>query len=592
MVRKDTPTSWAAYIITMCCLFVFSVIAFCYGYLFKDWPQAETRLSLEQSLQCFTPIFPNRCTDYILDIGGIPPVKMFIYQLIIFSPLLAMIIIVGLLFWYHFIRTKERVIHSGLTVGGMDDLLSSAKSDIKFGKFPDVPGLHMFNGWHLAVDRETKHFNIIGGIGGGKTILMSRLINSAVLRNDKVLIFDQKGDYTSIIPPNNVNGKDYEPIILSPTDERSAVWNVAADLVVAQEATELANRLIARSNNENEFFVDSARAILAACIVKLMATNPNKWTWKDLLAETRTSQDDLLATALKYQCGTHRYLEADFKQVMSSLSSLESKMAMLNMLATAWPTYDNRQLFSIRDWLKDTTKFGTVIIKHDGQFSALSDGWISSLYAIAINTVTDSKAMSDSDLRRVWFFLDEWAQLPKIDQFQTFVTVGRSKGVCVVSGLQDAAQVSEKYGADALKTLMASVGTTMIVHINHGETALTLERYFGKTTYSNWSQRPYGGNGGMQWTEQRVEEAPFKSTEFSTELWADKKGVRCLVSGLGQHLYKVLVPMDKTFSKSYRVASLPAEWTKTFVVHGTLKTDEEIEAYIYAVRRREKGNKG
>ncbi|MCM0753520.1 hypothetical protein DEA98_28600 (plasmid) [Brucella pseudogrignonensis] len=38
-------------------------------------------------------------------------------------------------------------------------------------------------------------------------------------------------------------------------------------------------------------------------------------------------------------------------------------------------------MFSIREWLKDEVKFGTVIIKHDGQFSALSDAWISSIYA-------------------------------------------------------------------------------------------------------------------------------------------------------------------------------------------------------------------
>ncbi|MCM0753519.1 hypothetical protein DEA98_28595 (plasmid) [Brucella pseudogrignonensis] len=108
------------------------------------------------------------------------------------------------------------------------------------------------------------------------------------------------------------------------------------------------------------------------------------------------------------------------------------------------------------------------------------------LRVIAINTVTDSKSLNDDDLRRIWFFMDEWAQLPHINQFQTF-TVGRSKGICVVLGLQDAAQVSEKYGQDALKTLMASVGTTIIVQVNHGETALTLERYFGKPVILNGS---------------------------------------------------------------------------------------------------------
>ncbi|MCM0753615.1 hypothetical protein DEA98_29380 (plasmid) [Brucella pseudogrignonensis] len=55
-------------------------------------------------------------------------------------------------------------------------------------------------------------------------------------------------------------------------------------------------------------------------------------------------------------------LEADFKQVMSTRSTLEAHMGMLDMLATVrWPSYEGKKLFSIREWLKDEVKFGTVI---------------------------------------------------------------------------------------------------------------------------------------------------------------------------------------------------------------------------------------
>lgn len=320
-----------------------------------------------------------------------------------------------------------------------------------------------------------------------------------------------------------------------------------------------------------------------------MATKPKQWTWAELLQEIRQDNDTLLAMALKYSRGTNLFLEADFRQMMSTRGTLEAQMGMLNMLASAWPrpSYEGRQLFSIRDWLRDTTRFGTVIIRHDGQFSTLSDAWIAALYAIAINTVTDSKSLDDDELRRIWFFLYEWAQLPHIHQFQTFITVGRSKGVCVVLGLQDAAQVSQKYGQDALKTLMASVGTTLIVQVNHGETALTLERYFGKTSFVNWKRKPAGGRGTVQWVDERHEEAPFKSTEFSTLLGTDSDGVRCLVCGLGHHLYKVCVPHDKRFSVQHRAASAPASWTMHFKIEGALDDDRKIAAYIAKLRQRQ-----
>ncbi|MCM0753521.1 hypothetical protein DEA98_28605 (plasmid) [Brucella pseudogrignonensis] len=110
------------------------------------------------------------------------------------------------------------------------------------------------------------------------------------------LLSSIKGRLHQIVPPNIVGAMGYEPTILSPTDDRSAVWDIARDLVVSQEAIELAN-LVPQA--ANRFFSDSARAVLAVCIIKLMATNPGKWTWADLLEETRKDNETLLATALK-----------------------------------------------------------------------------------------------------------------------------------------------------------------------------------------------------------------------------------------------------------------------------------------------------
>ncbi|GAA5628155.1 hypothetical protein Brsp05_03451 [Brucella sp. NBRC 12953] len=585
MIEKAPHPPWGAYLICGCFLLISAMVAFVFGYWLREWSQSGARLPLAESMRCYLLISVSDCVASIAAHGGTAPQRMLHYQLLIAMPMLCLLGLVGFAIWYHALRLPSYIIVSGLSVGRMRDLLRAAHSEQRKSRYPKISGLHMFNGWTLSLARETRHFNIIGAIGGGKTILMTRLIHAAIARNDKVLIFDQKGDYTRIVPPNLVEGKRHHPILLAPQDCRSAVWNIAADLKVAQEAIELANRLVIESTNR--FFSDSARAILSVCIIKLMATRPKQWTWAELLQETRQDNDSLLATALKYSRGTNLFLEADFRQMMSTRGTLEAQMGMLNMLACAWPSYEGRQLFSIRDWLRDKTRFGTVIIRHDGQFSALSDAWIAALYAIAINTVTDSKSLADNDLRRIWFFLDEWAQLPHIHQFQTFITMGRSKGVCVVLGLQDAAQVSQKYGQDALKTLMASVGTTLIVQVNHGETALTLERYFGKTSYVMWKRKPFGLQGNQQWVEERHEEAPFKSTEFSTLLGTDSKGVRCLVCGLGHHLYKVCVAHDKRFTAPYREASAPALWTVQFKIEGTLDNDQDIAAYIAKLREKQ-----
>ncbi|MCM0753614.1 hypothetical protein DEA98_29375 (plasmid) [Brucella pseudogrignonensis] len=195
------------------------------------------------------------------------------------------------------------------------------------------------------------------------------------------------------------------------------------------------------------------------------------------------------------------------------------------------------------------------------------------IYAIAINTVTDSKSLNDDDLRRIWFFMDEWAQLPHINQFQTFVTVGRSGYLRCSWVARCRSGIREIWSGRAKDAYGERHDDNCAV--NHGETALTLERYFGKTSYLEWKRKPLGTMGGLQWVDNRVEEAPFRS-EFSTLLGTDKHGVRCLVSGVGEHLYKVVVPLEASFTDKARDPAIPAEWTTTFKVDGKFATDEEI----------------
>jgi hypothetical protein len=59
-----------------------------------------------------------------------------------------------------------------------------------------------------------------------------------------------------------------------------------------------------------------------------------------------------------------------------------------------------------------------------------------------------SPTLAESRSRRMWLFLDEFPQLPPIKQFPTFLELGRSKGVTVVIGAQDTAQIRATYGPE------------------------------------------------------------------------------------------------------------------------------------------------
>lgn len=535
---------------------------------------------LAEPLACLLPWDWQKCSAELTsagaDLRASRTIRIFLVTLWI-APLAIAVFAI----WLKFFQPERRVIQSGLTQVGLSGLLRDAAVELKNSKFAKIPGIHIFGGWRLSLERETRHMMIVGAPGSGKTVIFRRIIDAVIERGDKSIIFDEKGDYTRIVAgSSDAGGRETAPLILAPQDLRSAVWDIAADLIVSQDAVELAHRIIPESGHP--FFTASARAVLAGCTIKLMAEKPKAWTWTDLLNETRRSQEDLLRTMLQYHRGADIFLAADYKQVMSTLGQLETHMRVLDMLSTAWPTYEGRVRFSLRDWLVNKTPNRTILVQHSGRYAELSDGWISALYAVAVSTVTDSNLLVDSDRRRIWFFLDEWGQLPGIQDFERFITLGRSKGVCAVLGLQDDAQIEKNYGAEILNTLTASIGTKIIARVNAGPTADKLQRYFGQIQYVDW--RPdFGADGVRKMLPETKHEVALNVADLSS-LQVTRRGVEVYVSGVGPHLYKVEVPFPDKRSDQ-RDGNVPANWTFTFKPNATFANPEDLETYVKAVMK-------
>lgn len=546
------------------------------------WPTVDRearQLSLSQAWDCLAVWKLSECRAHLESIGTPLASAAMRNQVWVVAPLVAAVALLGICAYLRWFAIQRRVIVSGMVVEGMDALLKAGAHEQKNNRYAKTRGIHMFNGWHYTLQRETNHTFILGAPGGGKTVTFRRMIGSVVARGDKAIIFDEKGDYTRIVPHSVRDGKEIPPLLIAPQDDRSAVWDIAADLVVSQDAVELAQRII--PDNGHPFFTQSARAVLAGCAIKLMAEKPNAWTWLDLLNETRQDQEQLLRIMLKYQRGADIFLTADYKQVMSTLGQLETNMRLLEMLATAWPTYEGRQRFRLREWLVNKTDQRTVIIQHSGRYAELSDGWISALYAVAVSTVTDSNLLSDNDLRRLWFFLDEWGQLPEIRDFERFITLGRSKGVCAVLGLQDLSQIAKNYGQEVLDILMASVGTKIITRINFGPTAERMERDLGETTFYEY-RRDMMSDGSVKWIKETHVANPIERSEFDTMLGVDDKGVLAFVTGVGKNVYHVKFPFADD-ARDHRPSNVPAAWTYTFKPTGTFTSDADIDLYVKAV---------
>lgn len=481
------------------------------------------------------------------------------------------------LIWESALRIRPLIIKAGLTVAGHKELIAASNREIK----RDARGLHWFADFSVSRSREVNHFLIFGAIGGGKTQTILPLLRSVMERGDKAVIFDFKGDYTRMAYSKPV-GADLaqEPLLLAPHDDRSVIWDIANDLVVEEDAIEVANRIIPES--KDRFFSDSSRTVLALCIITLMKTKPGRWTWWELMETTQLPLDRLQAFARQYHRDAMVYLNADYRQVAATISTMAAGLGAVRMLAYGWRDgAGDRKKFSLRRWLLDEeTSDRTLVLQRSGRFQDQSEGWISAFLTVMSSNVSDV-SFGESEDRRVSLFVDEFAQLPKVHRFEAMLETGRSKGLACVLGIQGVEQLVAKYSQQTADQIESLIGTKVIAKINVGQTARRLEEQFGNTIMITY-RRDTDGGGRLKWVREEKREPVVHRTDFQTELGPllHKRGVYVLVSGLGKHIFRVLVPCSKP--KDLRAAERPAAWTtrlrEIFYDDAALARQEDITA--------------
>jgi hypothetical protein len=414
-------------------------------------------------------------------------------------------------------------------------------------------GVELLPGLAIARERETRHVLILGSVGSGKTQTMLRLIIAAILRGDGVLVLDTKGDMMAGLPAHP------DPLLVAPHDRRSLVWDVAVDCCVKQDARELAARFIPPS--ADPMWSQAAQEIFVACIVHLQATNGRDWSWSDLEAVVTADVEVLRAHAKNHNPNALRLLDQpDSKTTLSILTTFQTHMRIVSILAEAWREASAGR-FSIRAWLHNPAPHRPMILQHDPGYPELSRIWIGSMLGLLASAV-GSPTLAESRKRRVWLFLDEFPQLPPIRQFPTFLELGRSKGIAVVIGAQDTAQIRAVYGHDQAKSWFGMTGTKIITRTNAGDAAEDISRLIGEQEVERRIQSETHSGGRVSRTEsvQRETRRVVTASELGS-LGPNERGVRVLFIGLAEAVYELELPYISL--PNYREPIVPADWTRT-----------------------------
>ncbi len=323
----------------------------------------------------------------------------------------------------------------------------------------------------LSKKQLSTHMIVVGGVGAGKTQVLLRMIRDIIKRDDKLFLYDVKGDFTA---------KFKRPIIVSPFDKRSWVWDVAKDVRTTIQANAFADSLIPEDKGSGKFWTDAARQIFIGVLRSLQNDMDGVWTWRDLATRLTQQNEAMSSTLWENYRRAYNLLGGDKggTTAFNVLATLNGHTRLVDDLARAWPERIEGRLFSITDWVKDDYKGKKQVIVQAGEDKTLTGAYIAAMLNVAVPSIISPKLPDNESGRFLGFVLDEFSSIGVVN-FMPLADKGRSKGVVLTIGLQDMEQMKRLYGDNETRTMMSLVGTQVICRVQQGETRDYLSKLFG-----------------------------------------------------------------------------------------------------------------
>lgn len=449
-------------------------------------------------------------------------------------------------------------------------------------------GIEIAPGVAIDLERETRGFFIIGGIGSGKTTIIHSWIRQIIERGDKLILYDLKGDYTAMLCAESVRH-----ILLAPWDARSWAWDMAADIQTQTAAREWAKRMIPDSSDP--LWGSGAQMILAALAQAEIRERAGRWGPQDIARAVQLAYPAFRDRVLAYAPEATQLLgEPDKKTgapnrtVQGFLANLAAFLAPVFDLADAYSADGHGgpiKKFSLRKWLlNDDAKPRIVVIQGHGDHDLMARGLAQTVVGIVAGIVA-SPQLPDSPDRRIWMVLDEVPQLRKIEGLPRLLEVGRSKGLRMVYGAQDKNQIIEHYGPHLTNALTAMVGTLICGCVGGVETPRWISDLVGEGEYlipaaAQSRSAQSGMNGNVQHSMLRETHAIVTPADLGV-LGGHAKGIDALMIPGGDHVYRLTWPYQL---RTQPMVPPAAPWT----LPGWPSTTAAIGAALAAARQERK----
>ena len=340
--------------------------------------------------------------------------------------------------------------------------------------------VHM-GGCPLPWSYENTGIFIQGSAGSGKTQVIKQMMWDARMRGgrDKLVVYDRKPEFLDFL------WRDNDPIIC-PADRRHTKWDVFAELAGEQDIDSFIASLMPTpegGDGNQAFWNSSAKQVMKGILIYLMMEKRFHNTRDEYTGKLRPSNAELCKLlkntlpvpvelwGLLKQNDVARSEASPLKDaekpqsniagsVLATLSSFTASFTLPEVAEPGW--------LSCKRWITDPdTDSQAIFLVNPATYASRYQSY----FTVVLDLMLKEMISIPTDItRRVWFFIDEFGSLFKLDSVIRLLAEGRSKGACTVIGVQDRAQLKGQY-KDGVSTLLNNCNSKVVGRVSDGEEA-------------------------------------------------------------------------------------------------------------------------
>jgi hypothetical protein len=323
---------------------------------------------------------------------------------------------------------------------------------------------------------EASGIGILGATGSGKSAVAFQLIAQAIARGERVVVLDAGLEFIQrFLDPE-------KHTVLNTGDERTAAWDLKAEVGSGAEARALACSMLPHRKNEQPFFVEAAQRVLA----ELLKHRPSAKELAAWLTDPAEVDRRLVGTEAARMIDPHAG-----PQRVGVLATLAMFGEALRSVPEISPAH---KPWSSAEWVKSGSGciFLTFPPMMREQLRPLIGTWLDLLiYRLQRTGFTGAKT---------WIIVDEMPTLGLLPAMTGALTENRKSGNPIVYCVQDKSQLDAAFG-EVASAMLSMPPTKIIFRTSEPSSAKWASQALGNVEYEQVRESETTTHQGKTQTE-------------------------------------------------------------------------------------------